>query len=86
MGNIVKKTTHSLVGIQKHSRRNCVFCEKSNYNNKCENITGIAIRKKILQEEKRCLLNGHVIKNCGANYYYFNCQGKNHNRAICDRL
>ena len=63
-----------------------LFCEKSNYNNKCENITGIAIRKKILQEEKRCLLNGHVIKNCGANYYYFNCQGKNHNRAICDRL
>ena len=41
-----RKTTHSLFGIQKHSRRNCVFCGKSYYSDKCENITDIAIRKK----------------------------------------
>ena len=84
-----RKTTHSLVGIQKPSRGNCVFCGKSHYSDKCENITDIAIRKKILREEKRCfkcLLNGHVIKNCRANYKCFNCQGKNHHTAICDRL
>ena len=84
-----RKTTHSLVVIQKPSRRNCVFCGKSHYSDKCENITDIAIRKKILREEKRCfkcLLNGHVIKNCRANYKCFNCQGKNHHTAICDRL
>ena len=84
-----RKTTHSLVGIQKPSRRNCVFCGKSHYSDKCENITDMAIRKKILREEKRCfkcLLNGHVIKNCRANYKCFNCQRKNHHTAICDRL
>ena len=26
------------------------------------------------------------IKYCGANYKSFNYQGKNHHRAICDRL
>ena len=42
-----------------------------------------------MRVEKRCfkcLLNGHVIKNCRANYKCFNCQGKNHHTAICDRL
>ena len=34
-----RKTTHSLVVIQKPSRRNCVFCGKSHYSDKCENIT-----------------------------------------------
>ena len=84
-----RKTTHSLVVIQKPSRRNCVFCGKSHYSDKCENITDIAIRKKILQEEKlcfKCLLNGRVIKNCRANYKCLKCQGKNHHTAICDRL
>ena len=66
-----------------------MFCKKSRYSDKCENITDIAIRKKILQEVKlcfKCLLNGHVIKNCRANYKCFKCQGKNHHTAICDRL
>ena len=84
-----RKNTHSLVGIQKSSIRNCVFCRKSHYSDKCENITDIAIRKKIMREEKRCfkcLLNGHVIKNCRVNYKCFNCQRKNHHTAICDCL
>ena len=33
-----RKTTHSLVVIQKPSRRNFVFCGKSHYSGKCENI------------------------------------------------
>ena len=84
-----RKTTHSLVGIQKSLIRNCVFCRKSHYCDKWENITDIAMRKKILREEQRCFkcfLNGHVIKNCRANYKCFNCQRKNHHTAICDRL
>ena len=79
----------SSVGMLKPSRRNCVFCEKSHYSDKCENITDIAIRQKMLREEKRCfryLLNNHVIKNYRAHYKCFNCQGKNHHTAICDRL
>ena len=65
-----------------------MFCGKNHYN-KCENITDIALRKKTLREQKRCfkyLLNGHVIKNCRANYKYFHCQGKNDHTAICGRL
>ena len=31
-------------------------------------------------------MNGHVIRNCRANYKCFNCQGKNHHTTICDRL
>ena len=66
-----------------------MFCGKSHYSDKCEDIADIVIRKKILREEKccfKCLLNDHVIKNCRANYKCFNCQGKNHHTAICDRL
>ena len=48
-----RKNTHSLVGMQKPSRRNCMFCGKNHYSNKCENITDIAIRKKTLREEKK---------------------------------
>ena len=48
-----RKTTHSLVGIQKPSRRNCMFCRKIHYSDKSENITDITIKKKILREEKR---------------------------------
>ena len=66
-----------------------MFCGKSHYCDKCENIIDIAIRKKILREEKRCfkcVLNDHVIKHCRSNYRCFNCQGKNHHTAICNRL
>ena len=73
-----RKITHSLVGFQKPSSRNCVFCGKCHYGDKCQNITDIAKRKKILRKEKHCfnfLFNGHVIKNCRANYKCFNCQG-----------
>ena len=63
-GEYCTKTTQLLIGIQKPSRRNCVFCRKSHYSDKCENITDIAMKKKILREEKRCfkcLLNGHEL-------------------------
>ena len=66
-----------------------MFYGKSHCSDKCENITGIVIRKKILREEKRCfkcLLNDHVIKNCWANYKCFNCQGKYHHTAIGDHF
>ena len=66
-----------------------MFCGKNHYSDKCENITNIAIRKKILREEKRCfkcLFNNHVMKSCRANYKCFNCQGKNPHAGICDCL
>ena len=88
-GEYCRKATYLLVGIQKPSRINFVFCGKSHYSDNCENITEISIRKKFLREEKHCLkcfLNGHVLKNCRANYKCFNCQGKNHRAAICNCL
>ena len=66
-----------------------MFCGKSHCSDNCENITEIAIRKKLLREEKHCLkcfLNGQFLKNCRANYKCFNCQGKNHHTAICNCL
>ena len=44
-GKYFRKTTHSLVGTQKPSRKNCVFCGKSRYSDKCENFTDTAVRK-----------------------------------------
>ena len=82
-GEYCRKATYLLVGIQKPSIRNCLFCGKSHYSDNCENITEIAIRKKLLREEKHCLKsfsNGHVLKNCRAHYKWFNCQ------AICNCL
>ena len=88
-GEYCRKATYLLVGIQKPSIGTCLFCGKSHYSGNCENITEIAIRKKILREEKHCLKsfsNSHVLKNCRGNYKWFNCQGKNHHTAICNCL
>ena len=52
-GEHSRKTTHPLVAIQKSSRRNCMFCGKSNYSDKLEEKCCF-----------KCLLNGHVMKNC----------------------
>ena len=46
-------TTQTLVGTKKTSRRQCTFCGKAHYNDKCLNVTDVAIRKKILRDEKR---------------------------------
>ena len=54
-GEYFRKTIHSLVGTQKPSRRNCVFCGKSRYSDKCENFTDIAIRK--FYEKKNTVWN-----------------------------
>ena len=50
----LRNSTHSLLGIQKHSRKNCVFCGKLHYSDKCQNVIDVSIRKKILRNEKRC--------------------------------
>ena len=64
-GKYWRKTTRSLVGILKPSRRNDLSFGKGHYSDKCENIPDIAIRIKILQEEKvcfKCISNSHVIR------------------------
>ena len=33
----LRNTTHSLLGIQKHSRKNCLFYGKLHYSDKCQN-------------------------------------------------
>ena len=53
----LRNMTHSLFGVQKYSRKNCVI--------------DISIRNKILRKEKgcfRCLLTGRILKNCRASY------------------
>ena len=74
----LRNTTHSLSGVQKHSRKKCVFCEKLNYSHKSQNVIDVSIRKKILRNEKRCFrsfITGDILKNCRA---------KNHHTSICE--
>ena len=55
--------THSLLGVQKHLRGNCAFCGNLPYNDKCQNVIDVSIRKKILRNKKRCftcLMTGHI--------------------------
>ena len=83
----LRNTTHSLLGIQKHSRKNCVFCGKLHYSDKCQNVIDVSIRKKILRNEKRrfrCLMTGHILKNCRTSYKCYSCRGKNHHTSICE--
>ena len=57
----LSNTTHSLLGVQKHLRKNCVLCGIL-----CQNVIDVSIRKKILRNEKRCfrrLMTGHILKN-----------------------
>ena len=59
----LRNTTHSLLEVQKHSRKNCVFCGKLHHSDKCQNIKDVLIRKKIMRNEKRrfrCLMTGHI--------------------------
>ena len=83
----LRNTTHSLLGVQKYSRKNCVFCGKLHYSDKCQNVIDVSIRKKILRNEKRsfrCLMTGHIMKNCRTSYKCYNCRGKNHHTSICE--
>ena len=48
----LRNTTHSLLGVQKHSRKNCVFCGKLHYSDKCQNVIDVSLRKKTLRNEK----------------------------------
>ena len=81
----LENTTHSSLVVQKHSRKNCVFCGKLHYSDKCQNVIDVSIRKKILGNEKqcfRCLMTGNILKNCRVSYKCSNCGGKNHHTSI----
>ena len=59
----LRNMTHSLLGVQKHLRGNCAFCGNLPYNDKCQNVIDVSIRKKILRNKKRCftcLMTGHI--------------------------
>ena len=67
----LENTTHSLLVVQKHSRKNSVFCGKLHYSDKCQNVIDVSIRNIILRNEKycfRCLMAGHIPKNCRTSY------------------
>ena len=85
----LRNTTHSLLGVEKHWRKNCVFCGKLHYSDKCQNVIDVSIRKKIFRNEKRCfrcLMTGHILKNCRVSYKCSNCRGKNHYTSIYKTL
>ena len=80
-------TTHSLLAVQKHATKNCIFCRKLHYSDKCQNVIDVSIKKKILRNEKssfRRLKTGHILKNCRTSYKCYNCQGKSYHTSICE--
>ena len=84
---LLRNATHSLLGIQKHSRKNCLFSGKLHYSDKCQSVIDVSMRKKILQNKKRyfrCLMMGHILKNCRTSYKCYNCWGKNYHTSICE--
>ena len=83
----MRNTTHSLLGVQEHSRKNCVYCGKLHYSDEFQNVIDVSIRKKILRNERRCcrcLMAGHILKNCRTSYKCYNCRGKNPHTSICE--
>ena len=53
----LRNTAHSLLGVQKHSRKNCVFCGKLHHNYKCQNVIDVSVRKIKYCEMKNDVLD-----------------------------
>ena len=53
----LRNTAHSLLGVQKHSRKNCVFCGKLHHSYKCQNVIDVSVRKIKYCEMKNDVLD-----------------------------
>ena len=80
-------TTRAFVATNENrdSTIKCYFCKGNHYAFKCEQVTSVAERRKILLKSKRCFIClkiGHVSRDCTNNSGCRKCNGKHH-RAIC---
>ena len=65
---------------QGESKFSCAFFHQKHKPQHCKTVTKIETRKSIL---KKCLRDGHVLKNCTPSFSCFKCEGKHH-ISICD--
>ena len=65
----------------------CVYCKGSHKAFECTNVSSVAERKSILQNQKRCFnctRNNHTLRECKSRNLCYHCKGKHHS-SICPR-
>ena len=65
----------------------CVYCKGSHKAFECTNVSNVADRKTILQNQKRCFnctRSNHTLRDCKSRNLCYHCKGKHHS-SICPR-
>ena len=83
-------TASSLAVASNVSRKNCIFCEKNHYSDRCSIVTEIDARRDILRKKRRCyrcLGSFHMSKSCRVRVKCYKCKVMgDHHTALCRGL
>ena len=77
----LKDTVEGLLSVAKIT---CPFCQQDHFADRCNIVTNVNTRKRILQCQSRCTKIGHHSTDCKSKRTCFQCKGQHHT-SICER-
>ena len=84
-----RRNDHSTIDALVSSSRGpaCAFCKKNHYSDKCNVVTDVKERTRIVKEKRlcfKCLAGTHVSRNCMSKKSCYRCKG-GHHTALCEQ-
>ena len=79
-----RDTIEGLLSVDKIT---CPLCQKDHFAGRCNIVTNVNIRKKMLQGQSRCYIctkRGHHSRDCKSKRICFRCKGRHHT-SLCER-
>ena len=79
-----RDTVEGLLSVDKIT---CPFCQQDHFADRCNIVTNVNTRKKMLQCQSRCYIctkRGHQSRDCKSKRTCFRCKGRHHT-SICER-
>ena len=79
-----RDTVEGLLSVDKTT---CPFCQQDHFAGRCNIVTNVNTRKKMLQCQWRCYIctkRGHHSRDCKSKRTCFRCKGRHHT-SICER-
>ena len=77
-----RDTVEGLLSVDKIT---CPFCQQNHFVDRCNIVTNVKIRKKMLQCRSRCYTctkRGHQSRGCKSKRICFRCKGRHHT-SVC---